>query len=164
MPSAAASIPQTESPSNALQELIQMFSPNHDKEQIEDASSSNEQDVSKSRSGSREPGTAPDVCEVSEGSDVEAGSSSPVKQKSPSPTDCRKLRSTSSPRRSASKSKSRRRQSRFVVCVNVYMCPSHISNPSSLEFVKRLLLRPYKIRRERHLIADPMLSQLCRCN
>ena len=132
MPSAAASIPQAESPTNALQELIQMFSPNHDKEQIEDASSSNEQDVSKSRSGSREPGTAPDVCELSEGSDVEAGSSSPVKQKSPSPTDRRKLRSTSSPRRSASKSKSRRRPSRFVVCVNVYMCPSHISNPSSL--------------------------------
>lgn len=128
--SAPASSPQAGSSSDQLQEQV---APN-DKEQRELTSPSNGQDVSRSRSVSQEPN--PDGSDCSDGSDEEEDSSSPVKtitkcqrsssgsaspevkqlSKSRSPTDDRKLsRSTSSPRRSTSKSATRRKQSRFVV-------------------------------------------------
>lgn len=108
-----------------------------DKEQMEHTSSSNGRDVSRSRSASQEPN--PEGSDCSDGSGEEEDSSSPVKtiskcqrsssgsaspevqkqlSKSQSPTDQGKLsRSTSSPRRSTSKSTSRRKQSRFVGCL-----------------------------------------------
>lgn len=111
-------------------------------------SSSDERDASRSRSGSPEPGTGPDVSDGSEGSDgsdEEEHSSTPVKtpskrqrsssgsaspgqqkkqlSKSHSPAAHRKLsRSTSSPRRSTSKTVSRRKQSRFVESVYLNQC------------------------------------------
>lgn len=140
VPSAVASSPQAGSSSDTLQEPPQTLA----EEQRERVGSSNERDVSRSRSGSREPGTGPDGSDCSEGSDEEEDSTSPVKtaprrqrsssgsasprvqkkqlSKSRSPTIRRKLsRSTSSPRRSTSKSKSRRKQSRFVMCVHVFV-------------------------------------------
>lgn len=131
VPTAADASPHVGSATDKLQ--AQILAPNNDEEQREHASSSNEQDVSRSRSASREPGTSPERSNCSEGSDEEANSPSPVKtllssaaqkSKSRSPTDRRKLsRSTSSPRQSASKSTSRKKQSRFVVC----MCPSNVT-------------------------------------
>lgn len=129
VPSAAAPSPPAGSSSEKLQ--AQTLAPKNDKEQRERASSSNEREVSRSRSGSREPGTSPERSDCSEGSDEEEDSSSPVKtiptllsstvekSKSRSPPDRRKLsRSTSSPRRSTSKSASRKKQSRCVGCLN----------------------------------------------
>ncbi len=133
VPSAAFSSCQAGSSSDKLQEHAQTLV----EEPRERASSSNEREVSRSRSGSRDAGTGPDGSDCSEGSDEE-DSSSPVKtapqrprsssgsasprvqkkqlSKSRSPMIRRKLsRSTSSPRRSTSKSTSRRKQSRFVV-------------------------------------------------
>lgn len=141
VPSAAAPISQAGNFSDKLQEQPQTLSPNNEKEQSERASSSNERDISRSRSGSREPGTGPDGSDCSEGSDEEEDSTSPVKtlskrqrsssgsasprmqkkqlSKSRSPTERRKpSRPTSSPRRSTSKTTSRRKQSRFVVYVD----------------------------------------------
>lgn len=131
---AAASSPPTESPSDKLQPL--KLVPNA-KEQMELTVSPNERDVSRSRSGSKEPGTSPERSECTGGSDEEeespvktllrllSSSASPGVQKkqlskSRSPTDRRKLsRSTSSPRRSTSKSTSRKKQSRFVACMGL---------------------------------------------
>lgn len=125
----AATSPDVGSSSDNLQ--AQTLVPSNDEEQREFASSTNEQDVSRSRSASREPGTSPERSECLEGSEEEANSSSPVKtlpgppsttvqkSKSRSPAHCRKLSgSTSSPLRSTSKSTSRKKQSRFVVCVH----------------------------------------------
>lgn len=130
----AATSPHVGSSSDKLQ--AQTLVPSNDEEQRESASPSNEQDISRSRSASREPGTSPERSDGLEGSDEEANSSSPVKtlprllcatvqkSKSRSPTPCRKLSgSTSSPRRSTSKSTTRKKQSRFVVC----MCPLNVS-------------------------------------
>lgn len=127
MPIAAATSPEVESPAEELQ--VQPLAPNTDEEQKECSSSSNQQVVSRSRSASREPGTSPERSDCSEGSGEEANSSSPVntllrllsatvqKSKSRSPTDCQKVsRSASSPRRSTSKSASRKKQSRLVLC------------------------------------------------
>lgn len=106
-----------------LQSQLQSHTPTNDEDQGEHAVPPVEQDASRSRSASREPGTSPERSDGSEGSDEEAISSPPMKtilpaekSKSPSPTDCRKLsRSTSSPRQSESKPTSRKKQSRFVV-------------------------------------------------
>lgn len=131
MPIAASASPEVESPAEELQ--VQPLAPNTDEEQRECSSPSNQQVVSSSRSASREPGTSPERSDCSEGSGEEANSSSPVntllrllsatvqsKSKSRSPTDCRKVsRSASSPRRSTSKSASRKKQSRLVLVVPV---------------------------------------------
>lgn len=127
MSTEASTSPNVESSSDKL-ELQSHTPPNDndkDKDEGEHAIPPVEQDVPRSRSASREPGTSPEKSDGSEGSDEEANSSSPMKtilpaekSKSPSPTDGRKLsRSTSSPRRSESKPTSRKKQSRFVVCM-----------------------------------------------
>lgn len=85
--------------------LAQARNPKSEKKEEDCAASSQEQDVSKSRSASREPASSPDKSHHSEGSDEEGHAASPVKALPtiPSPAGGGKLsQSTSSPQRSSS--------------------------------------------------------------
>lgn len=94
--------------------------PNSDKEQEVCAVSSQEQDVSRSRSASREPAVSPEKSHRSEGSGEGENAASPVEPlpRIQSPADGGKL---SQPNASPQRSTSVKEQSRFVphLCVKV---------------------------------------------
>lgn len=119
MSSAAVLSPEAGSTTDQLQEQL-------DKEEKVSTSPFNEQGVSMSESGSQEPNQLAADCSEGSGQEEDsAGSASPEVPKeelSTSPTHNRKpSRSTSSPRRSTSKPKSRKKQSRFVsVCAWIH--------------------------------------------
>lgn len=98
--------------------LAQARMPKSEKKEEVCAASSQEQDVSRSRSASREPASSPDKSQHSEGSDEEEHAASPIKALPtiPSPAGGGKVsQSTSSPQRSSSvKERSR--------CVTAAVC------------------------------------------
>lgn len=97
--------------------LAQARMPKSEKKEEDFAASSQEPDVSRSRSASREPASSPDKSHHSEGSDEEEHAASPFKALPtiPSPAGGGKLsQSTLSPQRSSVKEQSR--------CVTAAVC------------------------------------------